>query len=115
MLIKSDTNAAGKKNSQILKTAYPEAEIKDYSGGYRDFSLVFDRVWRRDEVVDEINDVVAAYRNQHPEILSDPDVSSEDPVVIGTETQNTGSYTTYIIIGAAAIIIVLLLWDKLKK
>ena len=117
VLIKADSNDSGKKLAQIMKTAYPEAEIMDYSGGYRDFSLQFQYVWRRDEVVNEINGQVAAYRNAHPESIntqSADDPAADDPTD-EPEKKSTG-WTTYIIIGVAvAIIAILLLWDRKKK
>ena len=116
VLIEADSNDNGKKMATILKTAYDASDIADYSGGYRDFSLVFDSVSRRDEVVDNINANVLAYRNSHPETVyqADPTPSGQTEIEI-TETAKVKDWTTWLVVGAAAVVIILLLWDRKKK
>lgn len=116
-LIEADCNANGQTLATMLKTAYGASDIADYSGGYKDFSLVFDSVTRRDEVVDKINAAVNAYRDAHPEIVPETVLpSAEDPGNAGAdEGKKTASWTNYLIIGAAAVAVVLLLWDRKKK
>lgn len=112
-LIGADTNSNGKTLSTILMSAYGASDIADYSGGYRDFSLVFDSVTRRDEVVKNINDNVLAYRDAHPEAVyapPEPESPPDDPV--GKESPN---WTTYLVIGAAVVAVILLLFDRKKK
>lgn len=106
--------------ASILPNAYGASGIADYSGGYRDFSLVFDTVERRDDVVKNLNANVNAYRNAHPEIVysGDPETPSGTGTT-GTASDPTASkakdWTTYLVIGAAAVVILLLLWDRKRK
>lgn len=115
VLVCADSNKDGKTLCTYLQEAYSPSNIADYSGGYRDFSLVFDTVSRRDEVVDDINKAVNAYRDANPGIA--PETSPpENPVVddpLDDQTKSP-SWTTYIVIGAAAVVILLLLWDRKK-
>ena len=117
VLIEADGNTNGSTLATMLKSAYGASDIADYSGGYQDFSLVFDRVWRRDEVVDQINAAVNAYREAHPEVVPETvRPSAEDPGNAGAdEGKKTASWTNYLIIGAAAVAVVLLLWNRKKK
>ncbi len=122
VLIEADKEKNGMAMATILKTAYGASDIADYSGGYEDFSLVFDHVWRRDEVVQQINKEVSDYRAAHPDALpSDPQPAPETPTpekpttAPDEEGKPATDWTTYIIIGAAAVLIVLLLFSKKKK
>lgn len=115
VLIGADSNDAGKKLATILPSAYGASNIADYSGGYRDFSMVFDSVTRRDEVVENLNANVNAYRDSHPDVVYTPDPVTETEEVTIEVSGKKSNTTTYIIIGAAAIVIALLLWDRKKK
>ncbi|MBR3711104.1 MAG: hypothetical protein IKM99_09125 [Bacteroidales bacterium] len=117
VLVSADSNTDGKTLCTYLQQVYKPSGIADYSGGYRDFSLVFDTVSRRDEVVNDINDAVTAYRMAHPGSAptnggSSTVYTSEEPVDV--QTNKTG-WTTYLIIGAAAVAIIMLLWNRKKK
>lgn len=115
VLIGADSNDAGKKLATILPSAYGANDIADYSGGYRDFSMVFDSVARRDEVVENLNANVNAYRDSHPDVVytADPVTETEDVTLeVSGKKNNT---VLYVIIGAAAVIMILLLWDRKKK
>jgi hypothetical protein len=116
VLIGADSNDNGKRLSTILMDSYGASDVADYSGGYRDFSLVFDSVARRDQVVKNINANVNAYRDSHPEVVYTytPSTQGTDPAT-DDEVKKSTNWTTYLIIGAAAVAIFLLLWDRKKK
>lgn len=113
-LIGADSNDNGKRLATILQTAYGASSIADYSGGYRDFSLVFDSVTRRDEVVENINANVNNYRDSHPEVVYTLPTESPTTTTEVVEKKST-DWTTYLIIGAAAVAVIMLLWDRKKK
>lgn len=128
VLIVASSHFTGRTLAPILQEAYNATDIADYSGGYEDFSLCFDTVWRRDEVVNQINAAIAKYRSEHPELLNTPDPSlpweTEDETPEAAESaeetpdtpqKESPDWTTYIIIGLAAVAIVLLVWPKKKK
>ena len=114
VLIGADSNDNGKRLSTILMDAYGASDVADYSGGYRDFSLVFDSVSRRDQVVENLNANVNAYRDSHPEVVYTPSTQSTEPATDVVEKKST-DWTTYLIIGAAAVAVIMLLWDRKKK
>lgn len=113
-LIGADSNDNGKRLSTILMDAYGASDVADYSGGYRDFSLVFDSVSRRDQVVENINANVNAYRDSHPEVVYTPSTPSPESSTDVVEKKST-DWTAYLIIGAAAVAVIMLLWDRKKK
>ena len=123
VLIVTGSDKKGRNLAAILQTAYNATGIADYSGGYKDFSLCFDTMWRRDEVVQQINAAISKYRAEHSEIYNppqqtEPPISGENlETTENTETPQKESpdWTTYIIIGLAAVAIVLLVWPKKKK
>ena len=127
----TDSADAGSKVYNILKAAYKPS---DYSKGldWEDFSMKFDTVTGRDEAVQDINEAVAEYMEAHPDQLDTP---LDDPIGSGKDDkegyrpgQTTGGganatpdspeetktdWTTYIILGAAAaIIIALVVWKR---
>lgn len=124
MLIVSDSDASGRKNAQIMQSIYPEGELKDNSGGYRDFSIEFTYMWQRDQAVTDINTMVGGYRQQNFQYdTPDDDLETEAPSTYTTgysdtngdsATQNSNS-TIYIIIGVAVVAAALLLLIPKKK
>lgn len=114
VLIGADSNDNGKRLSTILMDAYGASDVADYSGGYRDFSLVFDSVSRRDQVVENLNANVNAYRDSHPEVVYTPSTQGTEPATDVVEKKST-DWTTYLIIGAAVVAVIMLLWDRKKK
>lgn len=123
-VIVADDRESWNKLQQKLTSIYTDASIKDDSGKDCDFSLVFDNSGRRDEVVADINGAVGEYLEAHPEVDNpdyepdpDPTPAPTTDTIVGEgedeETETKTDYTTYIIIGAAAaIVIALLVWKK---
>ena len=118
VLVEADSNDNGKTLSMYLKDAYKAKEIRDYSGGYRDFSLVFDSKDRADEVLSDLLNSTIAYKEAHPDLYDyepDPTPVPESDTGDGEEEeeQKKTDWMPYIVVGAAVvIIIVLLLWKK---
>lgn len=90
----------------------------DDVGGFA--AVNFDYVWKRDYAVERINKEVSEYRAARQETLLEnllantnkPEGNNPDPDE--PEKEKT-DWTTYIIIGAAALALVLLVWPKRKK
>lgn len=116
VLVEADSNANGKTLCTYLQEVYRPEDIADYSGGYKDFSLVFGTVWRRDEVVKEINNAVAQYRIAHPDAVPTYGNASSGT---GDDTpgpqKKTSDWSTYLIVGAAVVALILLLLNRIKK
>ena len=115
-----DNKTDGATAFNILKRVYAEECNYDAwagwfgSGDKRDFYLGFTTKQVRNDVFDEIIDSISNYRQANPD-FSSPDYTytSTDS---GEDSAGAKNYTTYIIIGvAAAIIIALLLWNRKKK
>ncbi len=125
MLIVSDSEASGRKNAQIMQSIYPEGELKDNSGGYRDFSIEFTYMWQRDQAVQDINSLVGGYRQQHfqytPDEARDPEDTGTNVVGSGDDTGSTDSTgqnsnaVIYVIIGIAVVAAALLILIPKKK
>ncbi len=80
---------------------------------WRDFRAKFSTESEADECFNEVD---AAVNSAYAEEIYDPvsGVDDENPDGTGVKTK-AKSWTTYIVIGAAAIVILLLLWDRKKK
>lgn len=119
-----DTKANGTEAYEIL-TNRLSSDIRTtrYGLDKRDFTIYFNGGENKaKEIYTEIKKEVEDYRNAHPE-ATDP--YYEDPTGTGSGT-GTGSttsataskakdWTTYLVIGAAAVVILLLLWDRKRK
>ena len=91
----------------ILSDAYmPKRWTIAYT---RTVYLDFEYMWQRDQALQEINAEVNAYRTAHSNGPGSDEPTSDSPS--GTETK-TVDWTTYLLIGAAAAIILLLIWPK---
>ena len=123
MLIVADSGANAEQIAMWLEPVFGAVKIADNSGNDNDVSLVFDTSPKRDEAVRQVNAELVAYRQSHPDAYVVP---VDDSPSSGTgngdnlpdsdepEKQPT-DWTTYIIIGAAALALVLLMWPKRKK
>ena len=125
MLIVADKLKNAKQIAVWLKPIYGAIRIADDSGDDKDVSLVFDTTGERDDAVIKVNKELVQYRESHPEAYEAPIVnppSSGDggggnlpePEEPEPEKQPT-DWTTYIIIGVAALAIILLVRPKRKK
>lgn len=113
--------ASGEEAFDFLQDVYSdECNYSAWNGWFgigdkRDFYLGFVSKQARDNVYNDIKNAKDGYQStnqyQNENFGSSYDVDSE------TETVQTKakSWTTYIVIGAAAIVILLLLWDRKKK
>lgn len=112
----------GEKAFNFLKSVYAdECNYSAWSGWFglgdkRDFYLGFVSVQARDNVYNDINKAVNAYENTDQYQEDYLGTGSED-VTVTTSSGKTifGNNTTYIVIGIALAVILLLLWDKKKK
>ena len=119
-LIETDDEQSWGRLQTKLKELYKAESVKDNSGDDYDFSLVFDSGSRRDEVVNDINDAIDAYLAAHPETdtaftYTPGNTPGNTPGKEPEPDEENKDYTAYIIIGAAAVAIILLLWDRKKK
>ena len=118
----------GEKAARILNSTYG-AEIQNV-GGWKEFDMKFDSMSARDEVLAEVNSSIVNWRNQwiheHQEEyveggLPDAPSPSQDDNTGNVGNQDTGNtnkkkdWVTYLVIGAAAVVIILMLWDRKRK
>lgn len=97
-------NASNEMKSILERAFNPERSLFEVDG---DVVLKFPYVWQRDEAVRDLNAAVDEYLATAYGPTPDPDT----PTVPTNETETKTDYTTYIIIGAAAVVIIaLLLW-----
>lgn len=112
MYVKVSDPSTGEQVMQRLKQAYAAKDY--YKGlGWRDFTITFPTVWQRDEAVNDANAALIEYfdTNEEPDPTPDPD--TPNPTAPKDEEETKTDYTTYIIIGAAAVVIIaLLLWRR---
>lgn len=103
--------STGEQVKNRLMSAYAAKDY--YKGlGWKDFTITFPTVWQRDEAVNDVNAAVIEYRDMQ----DDPGIEPTEPASIAQpdeEETDKPDYTTYVIIGvAAAIIIAMLLWRR---
>lgn len=113
-----DSKETGVEAFRLLKSAYgSDINYSAYGLDWRDFYVGFTSKGKRDEVYNEIITDLGNYDNSHPNELLEGPQNPTEVTVPGddTFTQPKSDYATYIVIGAAAIILVLLLWDRKKK
>lgn len=116
-----DSKDAGKKAYDFLKEVYAdECNYDAWSGWFglgdkRDFYLGFVSPEARDLVYQDLMNAIGAYQTtnqyQNDFLANDELKDDQDNKDI---TQNT-NWVIYLIIGAAAVAIILLLWDRKKK
>ena len=98
----------------------------DYGIDKRDFTIYFTGgETTAAEIYQKLNNEVEDYRQAHPEVTdpyytdpTDPDLQSGTgsgtSSVLSSITKSS-DWTTYLIIGAAAVAVIMLLWDRKKK
>lgn len=110
-----DTPSNGEAMFKVLRNTYGDGfKNCNYGADYRDFYMVFNDGGARTWVYDDINSSLVAYRLAHGnDVVEDP----ENTTVSDVEVTKSGSSTTYIIIGVAAVavILIMLLWDRKRK
>ena len=115
----TDVNS-GEEAFNLLKDVYGDECNYEAWGGWfgwgdkRDFYLGFTTKQTRDDVYKDIKNALDAYRDtdqyQEEYLGSGSGTGSSE-----TQTSKAGTWAIYLAIGAVAVIILLLLWDKLKK
>lgn len=107
----------GKKGHDILKRVYSDFYVD--SGdvlNYTDFNIKFSSEQAAKWVLDDIKDSLDSYAEYHHDAgLGDFAGTGTDVVVTETAVTKKNDWTAYLVIGAVAVIILLLIWDKLKK
>lgn len=118
----------GERAARIFSSVFG-AKIQNF-GDWKEFDLKFDTMAERDAALAETNAAIVEWRNKwisenHEEYVENglPDLEPTDtPVDGGIDEPGTGGsinrtkdWVTYLVIGAAAIVIVLLLWDRKKR
>lgn len=111
----------GEKAARIFNSTFG-AKIQNV-GGYKEFDLKFDTMSERDEALALTNAAIVHWRNkwiaenqeeyvEHglPDYEPDPD-APDDP----RDDKTKADWVTYLVIGAAAVTIILLLWEGKKK
>ena len=123
----------GQAVHNILCQAYSDMITGSTWGfGYGDFRLHLRNDDDRDWVVKDIKDSIEKYRAQNPTLPSGSEYSTQDPTgkygtagnevytnpttvetdVEEEETKLFSGNTLYLVLGAVAIVLILLLWDK---
>ena len=111
-------NEIGEKAYGYLSRVYP---VKTYDKGFTwaDFTMVFNSEKDRNDAFEDMNGAISEWEEAQnapePEEEEEEDPPTEKPTVSEDEDEETKpavDYSTYIVLGAAAIIIVLLLWDR---
>ena len=113
-----DTLANGNTAFAVLETVFPDND-KSYGIDKRDFNFLFPSREKRDEVYDQLSSEINDYKVKHDEEIRDKQGKDEDYDTGSDDTPDTatsGNKTyLYVVIGAAAIILILLLWDNKKR
>ncbi len=113
-----DTIANGTEAYQILRNRL-SSDIRSIKYGIdkRDFTIYFvGGETKAKEVFNQINKEVEDYRQANPEVTDPYYTDTNDPdLVSGTGSGSGIDWVTYLVIGAAVVAIVLLLWDRKKK
>ena len=120
-----DNKNNGATAFKMLRDAY-RSDIANYRYGtdYRDFRLEFTSRDVRNTIYNDIIDALSAYHSafgydtdHYQNIFSGDDNSGPDAATGPGNDQETKStnWTTYLVIGAAAVAIILLLWNRKKK
>ncbi len=116
-----DSKDSGSKAYEFLKKAYSdECNYDAWSGWFgigdkRDFYLGFVSQKARDSVYDDIRNALDAFQSTNQ--YQNDFLSIDEPNNGGnpdTGTKNA-DWITYLIIGAAAVAVIMLLWDRKKK
>lgn len=117
-LIETDDEQSWGRLQTKLKDLYGANSVKDNSGDDLDFSLVFDDSGARDKAVNDINDAIEEYIALHPDTDNNFNYTPPQTTTSGEpeiDTSTSKDWTTYLVIGAAAVAIILLLWNRQKK
>jgi len=123
MLIVADSGTNAKQIAVWLKPIFGAVKIVDDSGNDNDVSLTFETIGERDSAVRQVNEELVQYGKSHPDAYVVPVNDSpssgtgnggNQPDPDEPEKEKT-DWTTYIIIGAAALALILLVWPKRKK
>lgn len=107
-----------KKNGETaygyLQGVWPDNDTRT-GWDKRDFTFFFGDRGKRNEVFEALVKEIQDYKTVHPEVddplVDDPSDTGEGNGVSGI----LGGSTLYVVMGAAAIILILLLWDKKAK
>lgn len=116
-----DSKDAGKDAYDYLKEVYAEECNYDAWSGWfglgdkRDFYLGFVSPEARDAVYKDIMNAIGAYQSTNQYQNDFLETGSGNGSGNGTDVSKNSNWTTYLIIGAAAVAIILLLWDRKKK
>lgn len=120
-----DSVANGEEAYQILYNALRPEGIRSIKYGLdkRDFTIYFnDGESKMIELYPKILKEVEDYRNAHPEVTDPYYTDPNDPDLLPTSSNSSANgtdsktnWTTYLIVGAAAVAVILLLWDRKKK
>lgn len=116
--IETSSKNTGEQLCAILQGVYPGFKRYDKGFGWGDFDMIFENSVKRDEAYEDCNAAVSAYRND-TSIYVPTETTGNNNTGVGSGDDNpkgmSEDYTTYIIIGAAVLLIFLLLKRKNKK
>lgn len=114
-----DSHESAEYMARIVTSAWG-AEWYDADSLAKFAVVKFEYVWQRDNAVNEINKEVNAYRNSHQdsvleEMLGGDNDGNNAPQKDDEDDEKKTDWTTYIIIGLAAVALILLVIPKRKK
>lgn len=80
----------------------------------RDFNIVFDTRKDRDAAYDTMVPEITAFNAAHPNLVGDGAGTNEvsDP---GGEVKKQRNWILYVVVGAVAVLLLLMLWNRKKK
>lgn len=123
LIITGDSHEAAVFMGQTVKSAFGGEWCDTGTALDKDAIVKFEFVWQRNDAVKYVNRDVDNYRNGHQDTVLENLLASsenhEDENAASDEDEDeegkkTG-WTTYAIIGLAALAVILLVWPKRKK
>lgn len=114
------TKNTGEEAYGYLSEVYP---VKSYDKGlgWGDFTMIFDNESDRNSAYNDMLGAIDAYRNVTGTTTSTVNGggsysgNASGVALPGTTATKNRDWTTYLVIGAAAVVILMLLWDRKKK
>lgn len=113
MIFTAASNASREKLVQIFTSLYNVKSTR-YGDGFGSIILQFNNPSDGDEFYRDVLGAVSQYMEAHPNVTPENNYNNHLADDMGGNEQ-TLDWTTYLIIGAAAVAILILLWPKKRK
>lgn len=117
--IYADSRTAADHMANIVNSVFGGISYATAPEGHDNFAAVnFEYVWERNYAVEQVKKEVSRYRTGNQDSLLENLLADDDtdpPTEEEDEDGKKTDWTTYIIIGLAAVALILLVWPKRKK